>query len=58
MPTTRSPKHAAASSSYGFRGVWRRPEHFGTLPRLQDDGYEPLWSYLEDVDVPFGIHPG
>ena len=23
---------------HGFRGVWRRPEHFGTLPRLQDDG--------------------
>ena len=43
---------------YGFRGVWRRPEHFGSLPRLQDDAYEPLWSYLEDVDVPFGIHPG
>jgi uncharacterized protein len=43
---------------HGFRGVWRRPEHFGTLPRLQDDVYEPLWSYLEEVDVPFAIHPG
>ena len=42
----------------GFRGVWRRPEHFGSLPRLQDEAYEPLWSYLEDVDVPFAIHPG
>jgi predicted TIM-barrel fold metal-dependent hydrolase len=42
----------------GFRGVWRRPEHFGSLPRLQDDEYEPLWSYLEDVDAPFAIHPG
>src|SRR3954452_6545003 len=28
----------------GFRGVWRRPEPFGDLPRLQDDSYEPLWS--------------
>ena len=42
----------------GFRGVWRRPEHFGSLPRLQDDAYEPLWSYLEEADVPFAIHPG
>jgi predicted TIM-barrel fold metal-dependent hydrolase len=43
---------------HGFRGVWRRPEHFGALPRLQDDEYEPLWSYLEEANVPFGIHPG
>jgi predicted TIM-barrel fold metal-dependent hydrolase len=43
---------------HGFRGVWRRPEHFGALPRLQDEEYEPLWSYLEDAGVPFGIHPG
>jgi uncharacterized protein len=42
----------------GFRGVWRRPEHFGALPRLQDDAYDPLWSYLEDAGVPFAIHPG
>lgn len=42
----------------GFRGAWRRPEHFDSLPRLQDDAYEPLWSYLEDADVPFAIHPG
>ena len=42
----------------GFRGVWRRPEHFDGLPRLQDDEYEPLWSYLEEADVAFGIHPG
>jgi predicted TIM-barrel fold metal-dependent hydrolase len=42
----------------GFRGVWRRPEHFGALPRLQDDAYERLWSYLEDAGVPFAIHPG
>jgi predicted TIM-barrel fold metal-dependent hydrolase len=42
----------------GFKGAWRRPEHFGQLPRLQDDVYEPLWSYLEEADVPFVIHPG
>lgn len=42
----------------GFRAVWRRPEHFAGLPRLDDDGYEPLWSYLEEADVAFAIHPG
>ncbi len=42
----------------GFRGVWRRPEHFEPLPRLQDASYEPLWSYLESAGVPFAIHPG
>jgi predicted TIM-barrel fold metal-dependent hydrolase len=42
----------------GFRGVWRRPEHFGTLPRLDDDAYEPLWAYLDEAGVPFAIHPG
>src|ERR687897_485531 len=42
----------------GFRGVWRRPEHFVALPRLQDESYEPLWSYLEEAGVPFAIHPG
>lgn len=42
----------------GFRGVWRRPEHFDPLPRLQDDSYEPLWSYLEEAGIPFAIHPG
>jgi predicted TIM-barrel fold metal-dependent hydrolase len=42
----------------GFRGVWRRPEHFGTLPRLDDNAYEPLWAYLAEAGVPFAIHPG
>jgi predicted TIM-barrel fold metal-dependent hydrolase len=42
----------------GFRGVWRRPEHFEPLPHLYDEAYEPLWSYLEAADVPFAIHPG
>jgi predicted TIM-barrel fold metal-dependent hydrolase len=42
----------------GFRGVWRRPEHFEGLPRLDHDVYEPLWSYLEEANVPFAVHPG
>ena len=28
---------------HGFRGVWRRPEHFDGTPHLQDEAYEPLW---------------
>jgi uncharacterized protein len=42
----------------GFRGVWRRPEHFPGIPALHDPGWEPLWSYLEEVDLPLAIHPG
>jgi predicted TIM-barrel fold metal-dependent hydrolase len=42
----------------GFRGVWRRPEHFAPLPPLHDPGYEALWSYLAEADVPLAIHPG
>jgi predicted TIM-barrel fold metal-dependent hydrolase len=42
----------------GFKGVWRRPERFDGIPALHDPGYEPLWSYLEEADVPLGIHPG
>ena len=55
---TRSREARRCIEEHGFRGVWRRPEHFGTLPRLQDEAYEPLWSYLEDVDVPFAHPPG
>jgi predicted TIM-barrel fold metal-dependent hydrolase len=43
---------------HGFRGVWQRPERFAGIPALHDPSYEPLWSYLEDVDLPFAIHPG
>lgn len=43
---------------YGFRGVWRRPERFDSIAPLHDPGYDRLWSYLEEVDVPLGIHPG
>ncbi len=43
---------------YGFRGVWRRPERFDNIAPLHDPGYDRLWSYLEEVDVPLAIHPG
>jgi predicted TIM-barrel fold metal-dependent hydrolase len=42
----------------GFRAVWRRPERFPGIPAVHDPGHEVLWSYLEEVDVPLGIHPG
>lgn len=42
----------------GFRGVWRRPERIAGTPALHDPAYEPLWSYLEEADRPFALHPG
>jgi uncharacterized protein len=44
--------------THGFRGVWRRPERFPGIPALHDPGYDALFSYLEEADVPLGIHPG
>ncbi len=41
-----------------FRGVWRRPERIEGTPALHDPDYEPLWSYLEEADRPFALHPG
>ena len=41
-----------------FRGVWRRPERIAGTPALHDPDYEPLWSYLEEADRPFALHPG
>jgi predicted TIM-barrel fold metal-dependent hydrolase len=42
----------------GFRGVWRRPERFPGVAALHDPGHDALFSYLEEADVPLGIHPG
>ncbi|MBW2499660.1 MAG: amidohydrolase [Deltaproteobacteria bacterium] len=42
----------------GMVGVWRRPERIAGTPALHDAGYEPLWSYLEEADRPFALHPG
>jgi predicted TIM-barrel fold metal-dependent hydrolase len=43
---------------HGFRGVWRRPERFTGIPALHDPGYDALFSFLEEADLPLGIHPG
>jgi predicted TIM-barrel fold metal-dependent hydrolase len=42
----------------GFRGVWRRPERIPGTAALHDPGYEALWSFLEEADVPIAVHPG
>ena len=42
----------------GMVGVWRRPERIPGTPALHDPAYEALWSYLEEVDRPFSLHPG
>lgn len=41
-----------------MRGVWRRPERIPGTPALHDPDYEALWSYLEEADRPFALHPG
>ena len=41
-----------------MKGVWRRPERIEGTPSLHDPGYESLWSYLEEADRPFALHPG
>jgi predicted TIM-barrel fold metal-dependent hydrolase len=42
----------------GFRGVWRRPERMPGTAAMHDAGYERLWSFLEEADVPLAVHPG
>jgi len=43
---------------HGMRGVWRRPERIAGSPALHDPGYDALWSYLEEADRSFALHPG
>ena len=62
LPQT-SPEDALAEArrcleELGMQGVWRRPERIAGTPALHDRGYEPLWSYLEEADRPFALHPG
>jgi predicted TIM-barrel fold metal-dependent hydrolase len=42
----------------GFRGVWRRPEHWEGITHLGDPAYEPLWTYLAEAGIPLAFHPG
>ncbi|MCP4906417.1 MAG: amidohydrolase [bacterium] len=62
LPQT-SPADAIAEArrcleQLGMQGVWRRPERIPGTPALHDPGYEGLWSYLEEADRPFALHPG
>ncbi len=62
LPQT-SPADALAEArrcveKLGMKGVWRRPERIPGTPALHDPGYESLWSYLEEADCPFALHPG
>ena len=41
----------------GFKAVTINPEPV-TEHRLNDPFYDPLWSALEDLDVPVGVHVG
>ncbi len=41
----------------GFKGVYVNPSPVGDF-RLYDTYYDRLWSTIEDLDVPLGIHVG
>jgi uncharacterized protein len=44
-----------AMKELGFRGVFLRPNEVGGR-NWHDPYYEPLWSVLEELDVPLGFH--
>ena len=44
-----------AMTELGFRGVFLRPNEVGGR-NWHDPYYEPLWSVLEELDVPLGFH--
>lgn len=44
-----------AMKELGFRGVFLRPNEVGGR-NWHDRYYEPLWSVLEELDVPLGFH--
>ena len=41
----------------GFRGIFLRPNQYQGR-NLDDPYYEPLWSVLEELDMPLGLHEG
>lgn len=62
LPQT-SPADALAEArrcleDLNMKGVWRRPERIPGTPALHDPGYASLWSYLEEANRPFALHPG
>jgi predicted TIM-barrel fold metal-dependent hydrolase len=42
---------------FGFKAVYINPVPVGEH-RLYDDFYEPLWTALEELDVPLALHTG
>ena len=58
----RDPLEAAKEArrcvkEFGFKAVHINPTPVGKH-RLYDEFYDPLWTALEDLDVPLGIHVG
>jgi predicted TIM-barrel fold metal-dependent hydrolase len=45
-----------AVSELGLAGILLRPNPIGRT--IEDAAWEPLWSLLEELDVPVGIHEG
>jgi predicted TIM-barrel fold metal-dependent hydrolase len=45
-----------AVQELGMAGIFLRPNPVGRA--LDDPAWEPLWSLLEELDVPLGLHEG
>jgi predicted TIM-barrel fold metal-dependent hydrolase len=45
-----------AVGELGMRGVFMRPNPIGRT--LEDPAWEPVWSLLEELDAPLGLHEG
>ena len=57
-PRAAAEEARRAVGSLGLRGVFCRPNPLnGSLRQLHDDAFDPVWSTLEDLDVPLGFHP-
>jgi uncharacterized protein len=57
-PRAATEEARRAVTSLGLRGVFCRPNPLnGSLRQLHDDAFDPVWSMLEDLDVPLGFHP-
>ena len=56
MSGWRSRRHGAASTELGAVAVIGTPNPVNGQ-HLHDDAVEPLWSALEELNVPIGFHP-
>jgi len=57
-PRAAAEEARRAVGSLGLRGVFCRPNPLNdSLRQLHDDVFDPVWSALEELDVPLAFHP-